>query len=170
MNKLKISRAAKKLRRLKRVRSLAFDRLQVMKYISTRSDVISRALLAACLPCVSPPEHHGADALVLWLIFEERLDFQRFESTADPHVNDWWPELVLAAHALPVAEVQPYTIVCGAQRPSAPFRRLAFLYYPAITLQICVAFSKLGSAACRLHRPPPPLHAGDPWWQVCACG
>ena len=102
---LGISQETGVLRRLKRVPSQAFDRLQVMKYISTRSDVCSRGLRAACIPCASPSAHKGLDALVLWLMFEEEDDFARFSQAAAPRVKDWWSELVLAAHALPTTEV-----------------------------------------------------------------
>ena len=103
--KLGIPRKMRNLRQLKRVSLEDFDRLQVMKYISTRSDVMNRGLTAACIPCASPLVQEGANALVLWLMFEEKVDFERFESAAASRVKDWWPELVLAAHALPTTEV-----------------------------------------------------------------
>ena len=96
----------KEIRWLKRVPLQAFDRLQVVKYISTCSSVMSKGLLNAFIPCVSPSAQNGADALVLWLIFEEQIDFERFESAAAPRVRDWWSELVLAALALPRTEVR----------------------------------------------------------------
>lgn len=103
--KLGVSRKYRHLRRLKRVSSQAFDRLQIMKYTSTLSDVAKRGLVAACISCASPLVHDGASALVLWLMFEEKADFDRFDSEAAPQVKDWWSELVLAAHALPTMEV-----------------------------------------------------------------
>ena len=106
ISRLKVSQAAKDLRALKRVPLPAFDRLQVIKYISRQSDVVSRGLLAECFSYAGPSVHRGADALVLWLIFEERVDFERFNSEAPSRVRDWWSELVLAAHDLPTAQVQ----------------------------------------------------------------
>ena len=122
---LGIPKEKKNMRQLKRMPLQAFDRLHVMKYISTRCDVMSRGLLNACIPCVSPNAHNGANALVLWLIFEEQIDFERFESSAAPRVKDWWSELVVAAHALPTTEVCMSTGACTRTclGPQVPFFR-----------------------------------------------
>ena len=112
VSRLKIPKNKRDMRRLKRVSVQDFDRLHVMKYISTHSDVVSRGLLKAFIPCISPPGRSGGDALVLWLIFEEQNDFERFESAATQIVRDWWSELVVAAHALPTTEVRINTEAC----------------------------------------------------------
>ena len=67
------------------------------------------------------------DALVLWLIFEEAVDYMRFESAAAPYVRDWWSELVLAAHDLPITQVWTRAIDCAGKIPM----------YSCITLSPC---------------------------------
>ena len=139
--KLGISRRNRRLRRLKRVSSQAFDRLQIVKYTSTLSDVARRGLAAACIPCASPLVHDGAVALVLWLMFEEKVDFDRFESAAAPRVKDWWSELVLAAHALPTMEVWTLVDACAGtstQELLSPTSLHPFIQH-AKQLAVCAA-------------------------------
>ena len=111
VSQLKVSQAAKDFRRVVRVPLPAFDQLQVVKYVSARSDVISK-LLYSFIPWASTRKYNSADALVLWLLFEEKVDFESFTSETPANVKDWWSELVLFAHDRLTTEVRRSAADC----------------------------------------------------------